>query len=176
MGCAQHAALLQRAQVSSRPRRLSLPTTCLKFLFVQPFYLCSQARIEQAEAGGCPEGLVAEAKHQLHRLLLAEVRAELEAGECSSPLTLSFIFAILWCCLPSRCTACRWPRSGRNWKQVRQAPANLSSVAGPRTASIYVCQLKATRCTASAVPGRAPEHPPSTHVLLPPLPFLQCSS
>ena len=45
-----------------------------------------QARIEQAEAGGCPEGLVAEAKRQLHRLLLAEVRAELEAGECSIDL------------------------------------------------------------------------------------------
>ena len=38
-----------------------------------------QARIEQAEAGGCPEGLVSDAKQQLHRLLLAEVKAELEA-------------------------------------------------------------------------------------------------
>lgn len=33
-----------------------------------------QARIEQAEAGGCPEGMVSDAKRQLHRLLLAEVR------------------------------------------------------------------------------------------------------
>lgn len=43
-----------------------------------------QARIEQAQAGGCPEGLVSEAKRQLHRLLLAEVKAELDAGEWGS--------------------------------------------------------------------------------------------
>lgn len=42
--------------------------------------LTPQARIEQAEAGGCPEGLVSDAKRQLHRLLLAEVKGELEAG------------------------------------------------------------------------------------------------
>lgn len=39
-----------------------------------------QSRIEQAEAGGCPEGLVGEAKLQLHRLLLAEVAGELDAA------------------------------------------------------------------------------------------------
>ncbi len=39
-----------------------------------------QAKIEQAEAGGCPEGMVMDAKLQLHRLLLGEVRAELDAA------------------------------------------------------------------------------------------------
>ncbi|PSC75029.1 hypothetical protein C2E20_1867 [Micractinium conductrix] len=46
-----------------------------------PFqYQAFKSRIEQAEAGGCPEGLVGEAKLQLHRLLLAEVAGELDAA------------------------------------------------------------------------------------------------
>ena len=65
-----------------------------------------QARIEQAEVGGCPEGLLSDAKQQLHRLLLAEVKAELEAvlklgragAERSVAQRLSSLKASLWCC------------------------------------------------------------------------------
>lgn len=45
-----------------------------------PPRLPPQSKIEQAEAGGCPGGMVLEARRQLHRLLLAEVRAELDAA------------------------------------------------------------------------------------------------
>lgn len=55
-----------------------------------------QARIEQAEAGGCPEALVSDAKRQLHRLLLAEVKAELEAGGRDLPAGGQLDSVIAW--------------------------------------------------------------------------------
>lgn len=58
--------------------------------------LPTQARIEQAEAGGCPEALVSEAKRQLHRLLLAEVKAELDAGEASGEVAV-----VVWGWMPA---------------------------------------------------------------------------
>lgn len=85
-GCRGSAARLLHAAAQGDTSAAPTPTSADRLttrrpapLCPAPRPLCPQARIEQAEAGGCPDGLVSDAKRQLHRLLLAEVRAELDA-------------------------------------------------------------------------------------------------